>query len=56
MFKKTVYLFAVISLRHLDEVGKAIEMANKGLTVYGGNNNGSGGFVDLIFYRGKLYK
>lgn len=29
-------------------------MANKGLAVFGSNNDG--GFVDLIFYRGKLYK
>lgn len=31
-------------------------MADKGLAVFSGNNSNSSGFVDLIFYRGKLYK
>ncbi len=48
-FKKTVYLFAVISAKHLQNLEKAIEYADRGIELYKS-------FVDLIFYRGKIHK
>jgi tetratricopeptide (TPR) repeat protein len=48
-YKKTVYLFAVISAKHIQNLDKAIEYADRGIELYKS-------FVDLIFYRGKIRK
>lgn len=48
-YKKTVFLFAVISAKHIKNLDKAIEYADRGIELYNS-------FVDLIFYRGKIRK
>ena len=48
-FKKTAYLFAVISCKQLNKLKEALEYANQGVQMFGG-------FLDLVFYRGRVHK
>jgi hypothetical protein len=47
-FKKTTFLFAVISSKHLGQLPHSLQLANHGLSLYPN-------FTDLLIYRSKLH-